>query len=228
MIQLNRYPGGVRKVLTFSFDDGPIHDVRMMALLDKYGMKGTFHINGANLQGKSEEELLAFRKRYEGHEIAVHTLDHPLLPAIEDEKEIIRQVEQDRLNLSEIAGYEIVGMAYPCGGVNNDDRVAEIIKNNTGVKYSRTITSSHNFDLQDNLYRFNPSIHVVASWKESMEKAQEFVSMKTESPKIFYIWGHAYEFDADPSYWDRIDEFCKLISGKEDIFYGTNTDILLK
>jgi predicted HD phosphohydrolase len=61
-----------------------------------------------------------------------------------------------------------------------------------------------------------------------MEKAQEFVSMKTESPKIFYIWGHAYEFDADPSYWDRIDEFCKLISGKEDIFYGTNTEILLK
>ena len=50
--------------------------------------------------------------------ITGHTLDHPRLPAVEDDGEVIRQVEQDRLRLSELAGYEVVGFAYPCGGVS--------------------------------------------------------------------------------------------------------------
>ena len=70
---------------------------------------------------------------YKGHEIAVHTVTHPFLPSL-NEQEIISQVENDRLALSEICAYEVVSMAYPCGGENNDDRVAEIIKNNTGVR----------------------------------------------------------------------------------------------
>ncbi len=84
---------------------------------------------------------------YEGHEIAAHTLTHPNLTTL-DKQEIIRQVEQDRLRLSELAGYEVVGMAYPCGGINNDDRVAEIIRTHTGIQYARTITACNSFGLQ--------------------------------------------------------------------------------
>lgn len=32
------------------------------------------------------------------------------------DEEVLRQVEQDRINLSELVGYEVEGMAYPCGG----------------------------------------------------------------------------------------------------------------
>ena len=65
---------------------------------------------------------------YDGHEVAVHTLTHPNLVNTEDDKEVLRQVEQDRVNLSELVGYEVEGMAYPGGGKNCDDRVAGIIK----------------------------------------------------------------------------------------------------
>jgi peptidoglycan/xylan/chitin deacetylase (PgdA/CDA1 family) len=162
---------------------------------------------------------------YDGHEVAVHTLTHPNLTQCE-EKEIIRQVERDRLNLSELAGYEVIGMAYPCGGVNNDDRVAEIIKNNTGVKYSRTITSNHCFDIQENLYRFNPSVYHL-DFEKMMQLGKEFVELKTDTPKIFYIWGHSYEMDYEADYWIKLEEFFRLVSGREDIFYGTNKEILL-
>ena len=27
-------------------------------------------------------------------------------------------------------------------------------------------------------------------------------------------------------YWDKFEEFCKLISDFDDIFYGTNKDVL--
>jgi peptidoglycan/xylan/chitin deacetylase (PgdA/CDA1 family) len=164
---------------------------------------------------------------YKGHEVAVHTLTHPFLPSCSEE-EIIRQVEQDRINLSRICGYEVVGMAYPCGGVNNDDRVASIIKNQTGVKYARTITSTFSFELPKNLHRLNPSVYIREPDK-MFELAEKFVALETDKPQLFYIWGHAYEFDVmDDITWEHFENFCKLISGKTDIFYGTNKEVLTR
>lgn len=60
-----------------------------------------------------------------------------------------------------------------------------------------------------------------------MEMAEQFVVMKPETPQIFYIWGHSYEMDLDNTYWNRLEELCKLISGREDTFYGTNREVLL-
>ena len=166
------------------------------------------------------------RAVYEGHEVAAHTLTHPLLTKL-DEAEIIRQVEQDRLNLSDLMGYEVIGMAYPCGGENNDDRVAEIIQNHTGIRYARTIQNTDSFDPQDNLYRFNPNVYHVLEYDRLMEMGRRFVELKPEKPQIFYIWGHAYEMDYHSDDWAKLEEFLKLIAGHDDIFYGTNREVLL-
>lgn len=228
---------GKMKAVTFSYDDGVTQDIRLIELLNKYGLKCTFNLNSEYLGNpgflKQGFGRIAHYKVhpdhvkevYEGHEVAVHTLTHPNLTMQTDE-EVIHQVEQDRLNLSELVGYEVVGMAYPCGGVNNDDRVAELIKNHTGVKYSRTITCTGNFDVQDNLYRFNPSVYHL-NFDEMMELGRKFVELETDKPQIFYIWGHAYEMDYDSDSWNKLEEFFRLISGKDDIFYGTNREVLL-
>ena len=228
---------GKRKAVTFSYDDAVTQDLELIELLNKYGLKSTFNIN-SELLGH-HDILIREGKRvahykvhpddvkgiYEGHEVAVHTLTHPLLPKLND-REVIRQVEQDRLNLSEIVGYEVVGMAYPGGGVNNDDRVAEVIKNNTGVKYCRTTTCSDNFDLQDNLYRFNPTAYHL-DFDKMMELGEKFINSTPDRPQIFYVWGHTYEFDYRSDYFAKFEEFLKLISNQADIFYGTNKDVLL-
>lgn len=228
---------GKMKAITFSYDDGVTQDIRFVELLNKYGLKCTFNLNSEYLGNPGflgwENRRISHYKvhpdhvkvLYEGHEVAVHTLTHPNLTQQTDE-EVIRQVEQDRLNLSELVGYEVVGMAYPCGGVNNDDRVAEIIKNHTGVKYSRTITCTGNFDLQDNLYRFNPTVYHL-DFDKMMELGQKFVELETDKPQLFYIWGHSYEMDFDYDNWKKLEAFFRLISGKDDIFYGTNKEVLL-
>ncbi len=230
---------GKNKAITFSYDDGVTQDIRLIEIFNKYGLKATFNINSELLgnpgclerQGQNVSHIKNkpedVKYIYDGHEVAVHTLTHPHLPLIEDENEIIRQVEQDRINLSQLCGYEVVGMAYPGGGVNNDERVAKIIKENTGVKYSRTITSSFSFEPQTDLYRFNPTVYHHGDWDKLFEISQSFLDLKTDKPAILYIWGHSYEFDIFPERWQLFEELCKTLSGKSDIFYGTNKEILL-
>lgn len=230
---------GLMKAVTFSYDDGVTQDIQLVELMNKYGLKGTFNINSEKLTQrgrlKRDGKSIAWYKLYPedvieiytGHEVAVHTLTHPKLPEIADDNEVIRQVEQDRLNLSELMGYEVVGMAYPGGGKNNDERVARLIKENTGVKYARTITNTDSFDLQPDLYRFNPNVYHVMEFDRMMEMGRRFVEMKADKPQIFYIWGHSYEMDYTTDRWAKMEEFFKLISGRSDIFYGTNKDVLL-
>lgn len=228
---------GKMKAVTFSYDDGVTQDIRLISLFNKYGLKATFNINSEKLgcrdildlgNGKSvnhfKVDAADVKSVYDGHEVAVHTLTHPNLTE-QPEAEVIRQVEQDRLNLSALCGYEVVGMAYPCGGINNDDRTAAIIRNNTGVKYARALESSGDFEPQSNLYRFKSSVYHM-DFDKMMQMAEEFTALQPDSPKIFYIWGHSYEFDVDDT-WDRFEAFLKFISGRSDIFYGTNKEILL-
>lgn len=219
------------KAVTFSFDDGVQQDKRLMEIFDKYGLKGTFNFNSGRFgvegiwQGVDHTKFKAEEmvEVYNGHEIAGHSVNHPTLTQIEDDEKVIYEVEHDRQTLSEVMGYEVVGFAYPNGGVNNDDRVEALIRKHSGVKYARTITSSHAFDLQENLLRFNPTI-AATEYDKLFSLAEEFIALEPETPKLFYIWGHSYSFDVDNS-WDKIEEFCKLISGKDDIFYGTNREV---
>ena len=226
-----------KKAVTFSYDDGVTQDIRLIELLNKYGLKCTFNLN-SRLLGKNRMLMRDYgriahykihpsdvRSVYEGHEIAAHTLDHPLLPTLED-AEVIRQVEQDRLNLSELAGYEVIGMAYPGGGVNNDRRVADLIQVHTGVQYARTITCNGSFAPQADLYRFQPTAFHL-DFDKMMDLGRQFIEMDTETPQIFYIWGHSYEMDYCSDNWRRLEDFFELISGHDDIFYGTNAEVLL-
>lgn len=226
---------GRKKAVSFSFDDGVTQDIRLAELFRKYSLKATFNINSELLgekgglirEGKrvshNKNEPSEIKKIYSGFEIAAHTLTHPLLPKLDDE-EIVRQVEQDRIKLSALAGYEVIGMAYPGGGINNDERTAAVIAAKTGVKYARTITSTHSFDLQADLFRFNPTVH--SSESCLTELAESFIRLETDTPKLLYIWGHSYEFDINDT-WNEFEDFCRLISGHEDIFYGENREVLL-
>lgn len=225
------------KAFTLSYDDGVTQDIRLIELLNKYGLKCTFNLN-SELLGKNRmlmrqgQRICHYkvhpgdvREIYAGHEIAVHTLTHPNLTQLPEE-EIIRQVECDRRKLSDLAGYEVIGMAYPCGGVNNDDRVAGIIRASTGVRYSRTITCNAAFNVQDNRYRFNPTVYHL-DFDDMMRLGEKFIALNAQEPQIFYVWGHSYEMDYDSENWVRLEAFFKLISGRDDIFYGTNSEVLL-
>ena len=114
------FPHGKHKVLTMSYDDGKIADRRLVALFNKYGIKGTFHLNSGLTDFDSErvqpEEM---RELYKGHEISCHTSTHPTiercpLPLV------VQQIIEDRKALEDIAGYPVRGMSYPNGSYSGD------------------------------------------------------------------------------------------------------------
>ena len=227
-----------KKAVTFSFDDGVTQDIRLVELLNKYGLKATFNLNSAKLglpgdfwrvEGREIPRAMinasAVKELYKGHEVAVHTLTHPNLTTLNDET-VVRQVGLDEKLLSELCGYPVVGMAYPCGGVNNDERVASLIKEHTPIRYARTITSTYSFSLQkENLLRFDPTLHFLDGKTE--EIVDGFLALDTDEPQLLYIWGHSYELDFSEERWTRFEAICKKLANRDDIFYGTNKEVLL-
>ena len=228
---------GKKKAITFSYDDGTTQDIRLIELLNKYGLKCTFNINSGLLGTDkmlvrdgmriSHYKIAPHRLRevYEGHEVAVHTLTHPKLISCSDD-EIVRQVEDDRIALEEMVGYEIRGMAHPAGSQFVDKRVEDVIKDRTKILYARGTDCSHSFDIPTYLYHFKPTVYHL-DFDKMTELGKEFLSMTPDEPKLFYIWGHTFEMDYDSLNWHRLEEFFKLISGHDDIFYGTNSEVLL-
>ena len=227
---------GKMKAFTMSYDDGVFQDIRLIEILNRYGLKATFNLN-SGLFGQqrilqvrgvpvNHNRLKAedIRGVYAGHEVAAHTVTHAMLPECSQE-EIVREVEADRLALSELTGYEVVGMAYANGGENNNDTVAQVIRERTNVQYARTITCTGNFAIQKNLLRYNPTVFHLRM-DEMFALGEQFLAMEPETPQLFYVWGHSYELDAENT-WNRFEEFCRMMSGHPDVFYGTNREVLL-
>ena len=43
-------------------------------------------------------------------------------------------------------------------------------------------------------------------------------------PMLFYVWGHAYEFEINDN-WQRIEDLIEKVGGQADIWYATNIEI---
>lgn len=221
------------KIVTFSYDDGVTQDERLIALFDKYHVKATFNLNYALLGEKGSlvrnntcirhDKVKAkdVKRIYYGHEVASHTLHHPFLPKLTNDT-IINEVETDRRNLSNLVEYDVCGFAYPGGGINFDSRVADVIRNNTNIKYARTTIETNSFYFPDDIYKIYPTVYHI-NYDKMMDLAKEFLEEETDEKRLFYVWGHSYELDAWRM-WDKFEEFLKLISERDDIDYLTNKD----
>ena len=113
-IKANLFPGGVRRALTMSYDDGQIFDVRLAELFDKHHIRGTFHINSGNLGGDRYVKESEFARVYRNHEVSVHTVTHPFPTQIPDAA-LIKEILEDKRKLEELCGYPVRGMSYPFG-----------------------------------------------------------------------------------------------------------------
>ena len=226
-----RFKDGKPKALTLSYDDGVEQDEKLVSIVEKYGLKGTFNINSGCFPADNIEyapgtihRRMPLKKLMDVYsksnwEIAAHAYTHASLvglPANVASNEIL----QDRKELEKLFNTVIRGFAYPYGAY--DDRSVEILRN-CGICYARTVHSTHDFRVPQDWLRMPATCH--HNDPELMKLAERFVGTeKCGYPMLFYLWGHSYEFEVQNN-WEVIEEFAKAVSGKDDIWYATNIEI---
>ena len=235
------------KALTFSYDDGVEQDRQLVEILNRYGMKCTFNLNtgiqtadntfdieGTMIKRMNQEGM---NELYAGHEIAMHGLTHAGIYYNIDQiqkkyeasevpakiKELFdTEYQQNAADIERLYGAYPVGMAYPYGDC--EDRLVEYLRD-MGVSYGRTTGVTHGFELPTDPLKLDSTCH--HDDEQLFDLAEKFLSTEfsEESPGLFYIWGHSYEYYVHHN-WDRLERLCEMLAGRGDIFYGTNEECL--
>ena len=128
-------------LVSFSWDDGHVLDLKLADLLDIYGVKATFYVcppaqagEGANLAGDklSGPQLRALSERFE---IGAHTVTHPLLTTVDDDR-ARDEICLSKVQLEDVLGDSVISFCYP-GGRRLPQHVAMVEQ--AGFKLARTI-----------------------------------------------------------------------------------------
>ncbi|MCC7521707.1 MAG: polysaccharide deacetylase family protein [Flavobacteriaceae bacterium] len=228
------FQDGKSKALILSYDDGKIQDRQLVALLNKYKLIGTFHLNSNKLGTNDYLSKSEIKDLYIGHEVSCHTFNHPGLSTLSF-IDIVYEVIEDRKELERLMNYPIRGMAYPFG--NNNEFVIDVVKE-LGIEYARTVDDTYNFKIPENFLKWHPTIHQFskAFWKpndaanDNIELASFYKTindfLETKELALLDVWGHSWEMGTDQVKWAETENFFKMIANNPSIHYTTQIDLV--
>ena len=175
------------KIITLSFDDGEIFDIRLADLLRKYNLKATFYLCSAHrgLEGdlptgrhykKVYTDILS--QTYDGFEIGAHGANHRGFTKI-SEAELIDSIIADIKTFTPYTRKPIICCAYPGGATN--ETVIEILQRTQPVMFARTVCKDGKlFDSPTNPYLCVPSVHL---FDENIDNIKGAMKIKLEEGK---------------------------------------------
>lgn len=228
------FPGGKTKALIISMDDGRDADRRLVELLNKYGIKGTFHLNSGKLGTKDYLKKEEIKTLYKNHEVSVHSANHPNLTTL-SVKEIRDEILLDRQELERLTGEIVNGMAYPFGNYN--DTVVAVVKE-CGITYARTVEDSYHFLIPNNFLIWSPTIHQFGKAyfipNDTANNHKELALFYTtinqflaaDTLALLDVWGHSWENDGEGNRWNEMEKFCKMVAHNPAIYYSTQHELV--
>lgn len=224
-----RFPDGKTKAVALSYDDGVKADIKLVSVLDRYGLKGTFNLNTKlfdceNWHGRMNEELTYNTFAHGGHEVALHGARHIFLHRV-PLPEAVNEIVQNRVYLENMFGRIVNGLAYPYNSYNDD--IVDVMRM-CGVKYARTTDSTRSFDLPADWLRLNPTCHhndpMFSELCDKFFSADPDKEFKNRECRLFFIWGHSYEFD-DRGNWNVIENFAERAAAQNNVWFATCGEI---
>lgn len=215
-----------KKYFTLSYDDGLEQDKRIVELMKKYGIRGTFNLNSGILGQQSNIEYVGtigfknvepsivkngliktapanripedeIKQVYEGFELATHGAHHLHLGKLSRD-ELKEEIIGDRDALEKYTDIPVVGHAFPFGGTS--DAAKQVLKE-AGIIYARGLQHTKGKGEERFAFPSNPFGFAPTCWhidKNIMELFDQFMSITpTKGDMLFYMWGHGYELDFD-------------------------------
>lgn len=225
-----KWTDNYQKAFALSYDDGVYQDIRLIEILNRYGLKGTFNLNSGLMNPESVWEAEGVRVErmtpdllpevYRGHEIASHMTKHQN-PLDLDSHLLYEDITQDVAALEKLFGGKVRGFAYPFGATNR--RVRDVLKY-CGIQYARGVNSTYRFEPPADLLHISPTCR--HKEENLFALAEQFIHLQPDRPQIFLLWGHSYEFDMQRG-WERFERFCELMAGHDDIYYAACGEIFI-
>jgi len=225
-------------IVTTSWDDGMLTDLKLAELLDKYGVKGTFYIPKCYLDNPlSREDMIALDQKFE---IGAHTLTHVVLTAVSLE-EARKEIEGSKAYLEDLLGHGISMFCYPKGRYN--ENVKRLVRT-AGFIAARTCIPG-SFSPPQDPYEWQITLHVsngsprmtLKIWRESgisikslldwEVRARLLFDRALEKGGIYHIWGHSWEIERKHE-WPKLERVLNYLSNREGVRYMTNGEAIAK
>jgi len=221
----------VRLRVVQCWDDSPITDTTLVALLKKHDAKATFNIIPLEeripifMKKKQEGDSVLFSfypkdqpkagtveyyhmsleelpEVYRGFKVAGHKR-FPLGGSMEETAERMASLKEVKLMISQMFGQERIGYVYP-GGNYTPEAMEDVEE--AGYVYARTSKSKQSIVNLSSPFDLKPSCH----WA-----SPDFWTLYEKAKKeggVFYFWGHSVEMGDDPKLWAWLESIFKRIS----------------
>lgn len=198
------------KYFILSIDDGTIYDEKVIAILNRHNIKGTFNLNSGlddfvwYSEGRPVRRLSLPNcvDLYKGHEVASHSLTHPHLTMCGDDH-IGYEVGVDKENLERIFSRPITSFAFPFE--DSDERSISRIKAIDGFSAIRISESDRSF-----LFPCDP-FHIKITSLDIHEAVEMFPQfLNDEDAQLFVFVSHGYDFEFNDAY-DLLERLCEMV-----------------
>lgn len=223
------YPNGKAKAFNITYDDGILQDVRFVALLNKYGLKGTFNLNAQLMEEKFSwvhpngmtvtrlgvEEV---RGLYDGHEIASHTLTHPYF-STKTREEILWEMGEDKRRLETLFGREVAGFGVPFHFY--EETVKSCVRE-CGFEYGRNSELTHNYDPWQDPYFWSCGIFHI---EPELDDYVEGFFCTDQEMALCQIVGHSYDLDAE-NLWEKMESILARVAGDAQVISMTHLELV--
>jgi peptidoglycan/xylan/chitin deacetylase (PgdA/CDA1 family) len=228
------------RVVTTSWDDGHKSDLRLAQMLSEHGLEATFYVSPENHEFAKRDLLTAQEVRDLSHdfEVGAHTLTHPRLPVIPEDR-AREEIVESKVMLERITGGVVSSFCYPYGSYT--DMHVKLVKD-AGYKYARTVARyefglakpyeagtsvqaySHRLDAWRIAYfaRFRPI--KILRYRDWDALARDMFDHVMHRGGIYHLWGHSWEIDEHGD-WERLERVFRYISARPKVSYVANGEL---
>jgi peptidoglycan/xylan/chitin deacetylase (PgdA/CDA1 family) len=226
-------------VVTTSWDDGSVLDIRLAELLKRENLSGTFYIAPENRElppsGRlSKEDVRVLANDFE---IGAHTMTHPRLTSITDDG-ALREIQMSKTTLEAWSQKTVTSFCYPGGAYNEKHK--RMVKD-SGFLLARTVRR-FSMDIPLDRFALPTTLHAYRHWSDIVPIAQasgrQFLKnylnwddlaitifdRVLERGGTFHLWGHSWEIEKNHD-WERLERVFKHIARRPGVRYVANNQL---
>ncbi len=240
-------------VVTTSWDDGHVLDLKLAELLDRYGCAGTFYIPQHYLNDAlSRWDIVQLATSFE---ISAHSLTHRRLDQL-DREDARNEINGSKAYLEDILGRPVEMFCYPRGLYSS--KIADMVRE-AGFVGART-TEKFTFRVQDpyamgttvqcypyplrkvsrDRYMLGRSLFqpIQQTWRHVLglhfplrafvnwfHLARATFDHVSKYGGIWHLFGHSWEIERY-GMWDQLAEILRYASKRSGVLYMTNRDVV--